>query len=253
MLVLLSPAKKLDYKNPVQIKEYSIPRLLEKSQELINNLKKLQPKEIADLMHLSPKLSDLNYERYQRYETPFTTKNTKQAIFAFDGEAYAGFDAYSLTLKEAQQSQQQIRILSGLYGLLKPLDLIYPYRLEMGTKFSPKKSQKNLYEFWGMEITDMVNQDAQKHNYIINLASNEYFKALKKANLQKPIITPSFKDEKNGVFKTVMVYAKRSRGAMARYIVKNNIKTLGELKKYNVGGYSFESSMSDDTNWTFVR
>lgn len=253
MLVLLSPAKKLDYTTPVTTEEFTQPIFLDESQRLINKLKKLKPKAIGDLMHLSPTLSDLNYERYQNFETPFTLENAKQAIFAFNGEVYTGLDAYNLSAEEIQKAQQNVRLLSGLYGLLKPLDLMYPYRLEMGTKFQSSPTKKNLYDFWGSKITNEINKELTNHNYVVNLASIEYFKSVKKKELIKPIITPTFKDEKNGQLKTIMVFAKKARGSMANYVIKNQPQSLEELQAFDTGGYRFEPSLSTELDWTFVR
>lgn len=253
MLVLLSPAKNLDYETPVTTEEFTMPIFLDESQKLINKLKKLKPADIGDLMHLSPKLSDLNYERYQDFETPFTPQNAKQAMFAFNGEVYTGLDAYNLSEEEIQKAQQNVRMLSGLYGLLKPLDLMYPYRLEMGTKFQSSPTKKNLYEFWGSKITEEINKDLADHSCVVNLASIEYFKSVKKKELIKPVITPSFKDEKNGQFKTIMMYAKKARGSMAKYVVQQEPQTLEELKAFDTDGYRFEPSLSTELDWTFVR
>ncbi len=253
MLVLLSPAKKLDYVTPVTTEYFSQPIFLDESQRLINKLKKLSPSDIGDLMHLSPTLSDLNYERYQNFEIPFTRDIAKQAMFAFNGEVYTGLDAYNLSALEIEKAQKNVRILSGLYGLLKPLDLMYPYRLEMGTKFQTSPINKNLYEFWGNKITDSINQELENHNYVVNLASIEYFKSVKKKELIKPIITPTFKDEKNGAFKTIMMFAKKARGSMAKFVVQHEPKTIDELKSFGTDGYRFEPSLSTELDWTFVR
>lgn len=204
-------------------------------------------------MHLSKDLSDLNHDRYQTWE-PITELNGKSAMAAaaFNGEVYRGLDAPSFTEKELNVAQERIRILSGLYGILKPMDVIYPYRLEMGTKWAVTPAKTNLYKFWGTKIADVLNEETNGEE-IINLASNEYFKAVDKKALKSRVITPTFKDFKNGEYKTIMVFAKKARGSMARYIVKNNITSSEDVKNFDVDGYRFDENLSEGDNWVFTR
>lgn len=250
--MLVSPAKTLDYESPIPIEEFTEPSLLEQSKLLIEELKALTPKDVATLMKLSDKLADLNVGRFQHWSTPFSPQNARQAIYAFKGDVYTGLDAYSLKKSDMNFAQKHLRILSGLYGLLKPLDLMQAYRLEMGTKFKNKRGD-HLYDFWGERITDEINQAPEAKDVIINLASNEYFKAVKIKRLKGKIITPVFKDEKNGQFKIISFYAKKARGLMAAYIIKNRIKNAEEIKAFNVDGYYFSKEQSDEKNWVFLR
>lgn len=252
MLMLVSPAKTLDYETELPIDDYSEPELLNQAAELIKELKELTPADVADLMGLSDKLAHLNVTRFQHWKRPFKPSNARPAIYAFKGDVYTGLDAYSLKKSDMNFAQKHLRILSGLYGLLKPLDLMQPYRLEMGTKFENAKG-KNLYEFWGNQITDLINEHLGKSNTIVNLASNEYFKAVKKKELNAEIITPNFKDEKNGQYKVISFYAKKARGMMAAYIIKNRIKDVEDIKKFDVAGYRFSEEHSKGNEWVFIR
>jgi len=256
MKILLSPAKSLDFTQTYEQPKATTPVFIENADYLAKKMQKLSSKKISKLMHVSTDLADLNYERYQNWEKPdHQTDNNLSCAFAFTGEVYKGLDAQTLTQKELDKAQNQIRILSGLYGLLKPLDLIYPYRLEMGTQFSVTPKTKNLYAYWGSKIADQLNKEmeASGEDTIINLASAEYFKAVDQKKLKAKVITPVFKEFKNGEFKIVMIFAKHARGAMARYIVKNNIKHAEELKVYNVDGYSLDINQSGENEWVFVR
>ncbi|GAA6133551.1 peroxide stress protein YaaA [Oceaniserpentilla sp. 4NH20-0058] len=252
MLMLVSPAKTLDYETPAPINEHTLPDMLEQSHALIKELKQLTPKDVASLMKLSDKLADLNVSRFQHWSLPFTQQNAKQAIYAFKGDVYTGLDAYNFSKSDMNFAQKHLRMLSGLYGLLRPMDLIQPYRLEMGTKFENHKG-KNLYEFWGNQITDKINQEPNGSDVIVNLASNEYFKSVKTKQLKAKIITPVFKDEKNGQFKIISFYAKKARGLMSAYIIKQRIKDVENIKKFDVDGYYFSPDQSNDCEWVFLR
>lgn len=229
------------------------PIFLKESEGLVKKLSKFSSGKIGKMMHLSKDLSDLNHDRYQTWEA-VTEMNDKSAMAAaaFNGEVYRGLDAPSFTEKELDVAQERIRILSGLYGILKPMDVIYPYRLEMGTKWAVTPAKTNLYKFWGTKIADVLNEETNGEE-IINLASNEYFKAVDKKALKSRVITPTFKDFKNGEYKTIMVFAKKARGSMARYIVKNNITSSEEVKNFDVDGYRFDENLSEGDNWVFTR
>jgi cytoplasmic iron level regulating protein YaaA (DUF328/UPF0246 family) len=254
MLILISPAKTLDYETQITTKKSTQPAMLDSSQVLIDELRALSPQDISELMHISDKLGTLNYDRFQQWSQPFTKDNAKQTIFAFKGDVYNGLDADSFSSDEIGFAQKHLRILSGLYGLLRPLDLMQPYRLEMGSKFANSKG-KNLYEFWDGDITDAINQHlkAIKSDEVVNLASNEYFKAVKTKELNANIITPIFKDKKNGEYKIISFYAKKARGLMSAYAIKNGITESSELKGFNVEGYSFNEEFSKGNDWVFTR
>jgi cytoplasmic iron level regulating protein YaaA (DUF328/UPF0246 family) len=254
VLILISPAKTLDYETPVTTKKSTQPAMLDASKELIDQLRGLAPQDISTLMHISDKLGSLNYDRFQSWSQPFTKDNAKQALLAFKGDVYTGLDAESLNADELSFAQKHLRILSGLYGLLRPLDLMQPYRLEMGTKFDNSKG-KNLYDFWGSEITKAINQQLKslKSEEIVNLASTEYFKAVKSKELNAQLITPIFKDKKNGEYKIISFYAKKARGLMSAYAIKKGITEAAKLKKFNLEGYSFSKELSKGNNWVFTR
>lgn len=254
MLILLSPAKSLDYSSPLLTKKSSQTRLVKHTGELIEQLKKLSKKDVGELMSISDKLATLNYERFQTHEPNFTKDNSRQSILAFTGDVYQGLTLSEWSNDDFSLAQKRIRILSGLYGLLRPLDLIQPYRLEMGTKFKNARG-KNLYEFWGNEITMLLNKDLKNSgsDIIVNLASNEYFSSVSKTNLTGQVISPVFKDEKNGNYKIISFYAKKARGMMADYIVRNNITDAAALKKFNTAGYKFSKTDSTDEAPVFLR
>jgi cytoplasmic iron level regulating protein YaaA (DUF328/UPF0246 family) len=252
MKVIISPAKSLDFESKVPTSLYTQPRFLEKSEKLNKKLKTLSKKKLSDLMSISDDLARLNYERNQEWETPFTPKNAKQAIYAFTGAVFQGIDVNSLAEEKIPLLQDRLRILSGLYGLLKPLDLIQPYRLEMGTKLKVGR-RDNLYKFWDEDLAKSLNDELADEELLINLASTEYFKALPKKALKVPMITPVFKDFKNGQYKTIMTYAKMARGYMVRYIIDNNIKTLENLKGFDTEGYRFSEELSDGNELVFTR
>ncbi|SEK66786.1 hypothetical protein SAMN05216262_10271 [Colwellia chukchiensis] len=254
MLLVVSPAKNLDYESALATERFSQPELLAESKILIKQCQALTPAEISSLMSISDKLAGLNAARFAQWSTPFTPDNARQAILAFNGDVYTGLDAKSLTEEDFNFAQQHMRILSGLYGLLKPLDLMQPYRLEMGKKL-PNERGNNLYQFWGDIITEHLNTALaeQGDNILINLASNEYFKAVNKKRLNAEVITPAFKDWKNGQFKMISFFAKKARGQMARYIIENKINDVEKLKDFDVAGYQYSTEFSKGNDWVFTR
>ena len=254
MLVVVSPAKNLDYESPVPADKSTQPALLEDAQELVERCKALSPADLSSLMGISDKLAVLNANRFAEFSTPFTTENARQALFAFNGDVYTGLDAYSLKDTDIDYAQRHLRILSGLYGVLRPLDLMQPYRLEMGTKLDTERG-KDLYAFWDKTITENLNQalKEQGDNVLVNLASNEYFKSVKKKALDAMIVTPQFKDKKNGQYKVISFYAKKARGLMARYIVENQVDDVAGLKAFDEQGYYFSEEQSSDTDLVFLR
>ncbi len=254
MLIVLSPAKTLDYETPPTTKKSTQPAMLDDSEVLIEELRKLAPQDISKLMKISDKLGTLNYDRYQQWQQPFTKDNAKQAILAFKGDVYTGLDAGAFNSSELAFAQKHLRILSGLYGLLRPLDLMQAYRLEMGTKFNNSRG-KDLYEFWENRITEVLNKQLKslKTDVLVNLASNEYFKSVKPKELNADIITPIFKDQKNGQYKIISFYAKKARGLMSAYAVKKGITDAAKLKRFNWEGYSYSKELSKGNDWVFTR
>lgn len=254
MLIVVSPAKKLDYDTPAKTKQSTMPDFLDQSQILIDRLRQFSAMDIAELMHLSMKLAELNFDRYADWSLPLTTDNAKQAMFAFKGDVYTGLDAESFSAADIKFAQKHFRMLSGLYGLLRPLDLMFPYRLEMGTKLENERG-KNLYEFWGNIITDAINKQlkASKSEHLINLASNEYFKSVKTKDINAEIITPAFKEYKNGEYKMIGIYAKRARGLLSRYIIQNQLSDPEDIKNFDIDGYKFNKKLSKGNNWVFTR
>ena len=254
MLVFISPAKNLDYETPVPTDIYTQPQMLDDSQSLITHCRKLSPAKIASLMKISDKLAGLNADRYASWHTPFDMSNAKQAMLAFNGDVYTGLDAASFSQADFEYAQQHLRILSGLYGVLRPLDLMQAYRLEMGTKLDTGKN-KNLYQFWDDRITKKLNQaiDDQGDNVVINLASNEYFKAVKPKVLNAEIFTPVFQDCKNGQYKVISFFAKKARGMMARYIIQNRVTDISQLKDFDTAGYEFSEQKSQGNELVFER
>jgi cytoplasmic iron level regulating protein YaaA (DUF328/UPF0246 family) len=252
MKIIISPAKSLDFESKVPTNLYTQPRFLEQSEKLNRKLKTISKNKLSDLMKISDDLASLNYERNQTWKTPFSTKNAKQAIYAFTGEVFRGIDVNSLENEKLPILQESLRILSGLYGLLKPLDLMQPYRLEMGTKLKVG-STENLYKFWDSTVAKALNEELKDDELLINLASSEYFKVIPKKVLKVPMITPIFKDYKNGEYKIVMTYAKKARGLMVRYIIDHNVKTIEELKGFNTDRYRFSEEMSNDNELIFTR
>jgi len=254
MLIVLSPAKSLDFTTPPSTSSYTIPEYLDDSQILIEQLKKFSPAELATLMKISDKLAALNVARFGSWSQPFTTDNAKQALLSFTGDVYRGLDATTLDQKGLDYAQQHIRILSGLYGLIRPLDLIQPYRLEMGSRLQNSRG-KDLYAFWGDTLNNNVSDTLDKQEYpvLINLASKEYFTSLKLPTLEQQIITPIFKDWKNGQYKHINFYAKKARGLMTRFAIDNSIEDPEQLKDFNYEGYQFDANLSADSNWVFTR
>ena len=253
MKIVISPAKSLDFETQLPTTTYTEYGFQKQSLAIDKVLKKKKPKELMDLMSISDKLADLNWNRNQtRNVSEITVENGRQAIYAFNGDVYIGLDAYSLSEEKITILQDKLRILSGLYGLLKPLDLIQPYRLEMGTKL-PIGTNKNLYEFWKPIIVKELNSELSKDELFVNLASNEYFDAIDVKKLKVPIITPEFKDYKDGKLKIISFFAKKARGMMVRYIIDTNAETIDDLKGFNYEGYAFDSNLSNGNKLVFTR
>ncbi|MDR9827475.1 peroxide stress protein YaaA [Vibrio sp. FNV 38] len=254
MLIVVSPAKTLDYESPLATQRFTQPELIEHSAELIDECRKLTPSDVSALMKVSDKIAGLNVARFEQWSETFTQENARQAILAFKGDVYTGLEAESLDESGFDYAQKHLRMLSGLYGLLKPLDLMQPYRLEMGTKLTNARGA-NLYQFWGGVITDKLNQAIaeQGDNVLVNLASNEYFKAVKPKSLDAVVITPVFKDCKNGQYKVISFYAKKARGMMARYIIDNKVDSIEALTQFDVAGYYFSAEESTAKELVFKR
>ncbi|MFS4482152.1 peroxide stress protein YaaA [Hyunsoonleella sp. 2307UL5-6] len=252
MKLVISPAKSLDFDTELPTSQHTTPKFLKQSARLNTLLKKKSAKNLSQLMSISDALGQLNYERNQSWELPFTADNARPAVYAFNGDVYRGLDAYTIPEDKLDTLQNTVRILSGLYGILKPTDLIQPYRLEMGTKL-PVGTKKNLYEFWKNDITKALNEELKDDELFLNLASNEYFKAIDKKVLKVPIITANFKDFKNGKYKVISFFAKAARGAMARYIIDTNAQTIEDLKGFNYMDYGFSEEMSTETDLVFTR
>jgi cytoplasmic iron level regulating protein YaaA (DUF328/UPF0246 family) len=254
MLLVISPAKNLDYETAAATKTATQPTMLDQAQQLIEQLRPLAPHDVSALMKLSDKLGQLNYDRFQDWSQPFTSDNAKQAVLAFNGDVYTGLDANSFSAVDFKFAQQHLRILSGLYGLLRPLDLMQAYRLEMGTKFQ-NEGGKNLYEFWGDRITEALNQQLaeRRTQTLVNLASNEYFKSVKPKQLKADIITPVFKDWKMDKYKIISFYAKKARGLMARYIIQNQLTEPEQLKGFDLAGYGYSAELSTSQEIVFTR
>ena len=254
MLTIISPAKTLDMETPVNSLIQSEPVFLNKSNQLVSVLKKKKAPELSQLMGISPKLAQLNFERFQDWCTPYNIEKSRPAVFAFRGEVFTGLDIDTFSEEDINYTQNHLRILSGLYGLLLPMDNILAYRLEMGTKLSIGK-KKNLYEFWGDEITNYLNKTLvqQKDDILINLASNEYFKSINQKKLKSKVYTPVFKDNKNGQYKVISFFAKKARGHMLRFILKNQISNPTELKHFEEDDYYYNESLSNKNTFTFTR
>lgn len=254
MLAIISPAKTLDFSTPSPIPSYTQPDLTQYSQQLIEICRRLTPAEIASLMKISDKLAGLNAARFSEWVPQHHAENSKAAIYAFKGDVYTGLAAETLSAEDIQFAQSHLRMLSGLYGLLKPLDLMQPYRLEMGTKLK-NENGKDLYHFWGNVITDQLRQalDQQGDNILINLASDEYFKAVNTEQLQATIIKPIFMDRKNGTYKVISFYAKKARGLMSRYLLQQRLTDIEQLKTFDLGGYWFDENLSTTTELIFKR
>ncbi|MCK7549481.1 peroxide stress protein YaaA [Marinobacter koreensis] len=253
MLMVISPAKTLDYESPLATNTYTQPDFLDDACELVDQLKTLEPHQISNLMSISDKLGQLNADRFRTWHTPFTPENARQAILAFKGDVYTGLAAESFSEDDFQFAQEHLRMLSGLYGVLKPLDLMQPYRLEMGTRFENHRG-KDLYAFWGSRITEEINRLLTNDDgVLVNLASNEYFKSIRKKELEGRLITPQFKDWKNGQYKMISFYAKKARGLMCRYAIQNRITQADDLKGFDLDGYYFSEDQSKGDNWVFLR
>lgn len=253
MKIVLSPAKSLDYESDLPTNRGTQPQFLETAAQINRKLERMSKKEIGDLMSISDKLADLNYTRYQDFEEEHNKKNSRPAVYAFDGDVYTGLDAYNIKNEKLDQLQDSLRILSGMYGILRPLDLIQPYRLEMGTKL-PIEQNDNLYKVWREKVTKSLNEELKDNELFINLASNEYFKVVDTKSLKAPVITPVFKDWKNDKLKIISFYAKKARGLMARYIIDTNANSIEDLKCFDYDGYGFSDQYTEKENeLVFVR
>jgi cytoplasmic iron level regulating protein YaaA (DUF328/UPF0246 family) len=252
MKIVISPAKSLNFEKELPTTQFTQPSLLKESKKVHAVLKQKSPTELTDLMSISDKLADLNWQRNKAWKTPFNPTNSRPAVYAFDGEVYNGLDAYSIPLEKLDLLQERLRILSGLYGVLKPLDLMQAYRLEMGTKL-PIGESKNLYDFWKKTVTASLNKELKKGELFVNLASNEYFSVIDTKVLKVPVITPDFKDYKDGKLKMISFFAKKARGMMVRYIIDTNAETIEDLKGFNYEGYQFDANLSKGNHLVFTR
>lgn len=252
MKLVLSPAKSLDFESKLPTAKTTEGYFLAEAERINKLLKKKSARSLSKLMKISDSLGQLNYERNQDWQLPFNKENARQALYAFSGDVYRGLDAYTIDTKKLDKVQDTVRIISGLYGILKPLDLIQPYRLEMGTKM-PVGKNKNLYEFWKKKVTQALNDELEDDELFLNLASNEYFKAIDKKALKVPVITVTFKDFKNGEYKMIGFFAKVARGLMTRYIIDTDAKTLDDVKGFNSEGYGYSEGLSSETELVFVR
>lgn len=259
MLIIISPAKKLDFDSQPQSDDFTQAECLDDAGELIDTLRTFSVAQLEKLMHLSNKLAELNYQRYHDWSLPFNPQNAKQAVLTFKGDVYAGMHIDSFSDEDLAFTQDHLRILSGLYGLLRPLDLMQPYRLEMGTRLQNQRG-KNLYEFWGNKITQLLNQQlkASKSDTLVNLASNEYFKAVKPKQIEGRIITPIFKEQRvkekqDDAYKVIGLYAKKARGMMSAYILQNRLTDVEQIKAFNEAGYRYNAELSNENDWVFSR
>lgn len=252
MKIVISPAKSLNFEKELPTRIHTEPLFLKESREVHKVLKEKKPADLSELMSISDKLADLNWKRNQDWKIPFTPENARPAIYTFNGDVYTGLDAYTIPLNKIEALQDRLRILSGLYGLLKPLDLMQAYRLEMGTKLPIGESQ-NLYQFWKPTITKALNKELKDGELFLNLASNEYFSAIDVKALKAPVITPEFKDYKNGKLKIISFFAKKARGMMVRYIIDTNAETIEDLKGFNYDGYQFDANLSEGNQLVFTR
>ncbi|MEM9648035.1 MAG: peroxide stress protein YaaA [Bacteroidota bacterium] len=253
MKIVISPAKSLDFETTLPTSRYTQPQFLEQSQKLNSVLAKKKPKALAKLMSISDKLAELNWERNQQFSVPFNPDNARPAVYAFNGDVYQGLDAHTISEDKLDKLQDTLRILSGLYGVLKPLDLIQPYRLEMGTQLKVAR-KKNLYEFWQKQLTAHLNEELDDDELFVNLASNEYFGAIDPKTLKVPVITPIFKDWKNDKLKVISFFAKKARGSMVRYILDSGAQTLEDIKGFDYDGYTFSAAHTLKANEpVFVR
>jgi cytoplasmic iron level regulating protein YaaA (DUF328/UPF0246 family) len=252
MLLLISPAKSVDFESPAHVEQSSEPDFQAESTRLIKKLGTFSRKKIGEMMSISPELAALNVDRYKKWAPDPKREDTKQALLAFNGEVFRGLNAKEMSEGDIQFAQNHLRILSGLYGLLRPMDLIQPYRLEMGTRLK-YYSYNNLYQFWGDKITKRINADLDDSKVVVNLASTEYYKSVLEPKLKVKVITPTFKDFSNGEYRVLMTYAKNARGLMASYIIKNRITEPELMKSFDGKGYAYDPTLSDESNWVFTR
>lgn len=253
MKIVISPAKTLDYKSKLPTTRATQPFFLEEAEQINNKLERKSKKAISELMSISDKLAELNYQRYKDFNTPFTKQNARPAVYAFAGDVYTGLDAYTLASSKIDALQNSLRILSGMYGMLRPLDLIQPYRLEMGTKLAIDH-KKDLYSFWKKTLTNKLNDELSENELFLNLASVEYFSAIDEKKLKAPVISPVFKDFKNGKLKIISFYVKKARGSMTRFAIENNIETLEDLQGFNIDGYGYSEEYTEKENSpVFIR
>lgn len=253
MKIVISPAKTLDYKSKLPTTRATQPKFLEEAELINNKLERKSKKAISDLMSISDKLAELNYQRYKEFSTPFTKENARPAVYAFAGDVYTGLDAYTIPSEKLDLLQDSLRILSGMYGMLRPLDLMQPYRLEMGTKLAVDR-RKDLYAFWKKTLTETLNDELEDDELFLNLASVEYFNAIDEKKLKVPVIAPVFKDFKNGELKIISFYAKKARGSMTRFAIDNNVKTLDDIKAFDYDGYGFSEEYTEKENEpVFIR
>jgi len=254
MLSVISPAKTLDFETPTAIESYTLPAHLTQSRKLVRRLRQMSADDLRDLMRVSDNIAELNHQRFKQWETPFRPDNARQALFAFKGDVYLGLDAASMGQADAEFAQDHLRILSGLYGLLRPLDLMQPYRLEMGTRLDTEAGS-NLYQFWDRRITKSLNQELKQSDSktLINLASGEYFKSIKTRELKADVITPAFREYRDGEYRFIQFFAKKARGSMARFLIDNRIDRAEDLKSFDRDGYRFEPKLSAEREWVFTR
>lgn len=253
MKIVISPAKTLDYKSKLPTTRATQPKFLEEAELINNKLERKSKKAISDLMSISDKLAELNYQRYKEFSTPFTKENARPAVYAFAGDVYTGLDAYTIPSEKLDLLQDSLRILSGMFGMLRPLDLMQPYRLEMGTKLAVDR-KKDLYAFWKKTLTETLNDELKDDELFLNLASVEYFNAIDEKKLKVPVIAPVFKDFKNGELKIISFFAKKARGSMTRFAIDNNVKTLDDIKAFDYDGYGFSEEYTEKENEpVFIR
>lgn len=252
MKILISPAKSLDFETELPTDKFTKSAFMKESKIVNASVKKKSPKELMELMDISDKLADLNWQRNKKWKTPFNATNSRPSIYAFNGDVYQGLDAYTIPTNKIEELQNILRILSGLYGLLKPLDLVQPYRLEMGTKLQVEDSE-NLYQFWKEKLTASLNKELKKNELLINLASKEYSDSIDFKKLKVPVITPEFKDYKDGKLKIISFFAKKARGMMVRYIIDKDVKTVDDLKGFDYDGYKFDTNLSKGNHLVFTR
>lgn len=252
MKTLISPSKTLNFDNNINCDITSKCRLIDYTSELHKILISYSKNDLKNLMNVSDKIAELNYNRFKTWEDPSNSKTSKQAIYAFKGDVYSGLDAESIEEDKFDYLQNSLRIISGYYGLLRPFDQILPYRLEMGTKLE-NENGNNLYKFWGDKITDVLNEDLDTNDIIVNLASDEYFKSINKDKIKSKIITPVFKEFKNGLYKVIAIYAKKARGLMSRFLIERKSTSIDDIKLFNIDGYSFDSNLSNDSQLVFTR